>query len=462
MLLNVKLGFPSATGALRGLGVIWLFVVTLLWYRLAAGSLPLIVIAWLFSLLLVSFLVGDLFLKWALKDSGRFNNLPTKLLSGLLCVNVFLYIACLALPFGLSVDWVIFLILVLILWGRARRFNFASILQTGHASESIFFLAISIAVTVWCRDLLRPIDVNGGNALIRAWQDVYFHLCQIASFASSKGAGTIADVLMADAPAHPYHMASYILPAVLVDMTGSTVLVAYASLLVPLGILMTGLAAYSLGQLVFGKWPALAASLALMLLPDAFQQGFGNPFFGYHWSQQVGPAQGYGVASAAFVFMLMLEACRTSQYRLVFLSYIFVVITLLYKAQIFVAISFLAFVFPVLFMSGRVAKYRIPLFVLFTGIYLGVVILSQTSLSVPVMRLDGSSLKAYSELIFDMQTDGFIKQIFTSLFFRSGNNGYLKLATFVLMLLVCTFGIFLLLLFLFDGFSNRVHLRIMN
>jgi hypothetical protein len=432
----------TVTVAWRWLGVIWLYLVLLLWHRMTAGDLPIIVAAWLFSFLLISLMVGDLFLKWALRDSDRFNNLPTKLLSGILCVNVFLFIASLVLPFHLAVDWIIFLILVLILWSRVRRVSFDSFLSACHMSETFFFLAIPLAVTAWCLELLHPIKLNGEVAVIRAWPDVYYHICQITAFASSKGAGTISDVQMVDSAVHLYHMASYMLPAVLVDVTGSSALVAYASLLVPLGILMTALAAYSLCHIVFGKWPALAAGLALMLLPDATQQGFGNPFFGYHWLQQIAPAGSYGVASAAFVFMLMFEACRTTQYRLIILGYFFVFVTLLFKAQIFVAISFTALVFPVLFMGGRVANYRVPLLLLLTCIYLGVIALSQTSLSVPVMRLDGSGLTTYSSLILSFQTDGFIKQTFTSLFVSAGNNWYLRAGVFVLMMLICIFGFF--------------------
>ena len=109
---------------------------------MTAGDLPFIVAAWLFSLLLVSLLVGDLFLKWALKDNERFNNLPTKLLSGILCVNIFLFIASLTLPFGLTVDWIIFLILTLVLWFRARIVTSESFLRTHHLTETFFFLAI--------------------------------------------------------------------------------------------------------------------------------------------------------------------------------------------------------------------------------------------------------------------------------------------------------------------------------
>ena len=420
----------------------WLYLILLLWHRMTAGDLPLIVTAWLFSLLLVSFLVGDLFLKWALRDNERFDNLPTKLLSGILCVNVFLFIASLTLPFGLTVDWIIFLILALVLWFRARLVTSESFLMTHHLSETFFFLAIPLTVTVWCRELLHPVKLKGAIAVIRSWPDVYYHLCQINTFASSKGPGTISDVQMFDSVAHAYHMASYMLPAVLVDVTGSSALVSYASLLVPIGILMTALAAYSLCQLVFGKWPGLAAGLALMMLPDASQQGFDNPFLEYQWLLQISPSISYGLASAAFVFTLMFEACRTSYYRLIILSYFFVFVTLLYKAQIFVAISFLAFVFPVLFMGGRVANYRVPLLLLMTCIYLGIVALSQTSLSIPVIRLDGSGLIPYSSTILAWQPEGLIKQTFTSLFISVGYNGYLRAVTFCLMIIICTFGLF--------------------
>lgn len=409
---------------------------------MTARALSLGVAIFLCTLVLSSFLAGDIFLKIVLRDSERFNNISTRLSAGILSISVLLYSAALALPFGLTTKWLILVAAVLIIWFRVRRADPGCLLRVGHSSESIFIVVASMAVTLWCRDLLHPIDTNRGIAVIRAWGDVYYHLSQIGAFAVSKGVGTIFDVQMAGTIAQPYHFASYIIPAVLVNATATSAWVAYASFLVPFGVLVSALAAYALASSVFGRWPALAAGLALLLFPDAVQQGFGNPFFGYHWLQQVGPAGSYGVACAALALMLMLEACRTAHYRLIFFSYGFVLFTLLFKAQIFVAISFLILVFPPLFMPGMATQYRILSLLALTGVYLGVVTGSQMIPGVPVLRLDGSSLRTYSVMVLNMTEEGVFKRLGTVAFDAAGNNWWLRAGAFASMLMIWTFGIF--------------------
>lgn len=86
---------------------------------------------------------------------------------------------------------------------------------------------------------------------------------------------------------------------------------------------------------MFGRWPALAGGLALLLLPDAVQQGAGNPFLGYQWMLQSAPACGYGLACAALAFALLQEACRSGRYLFIVFAYLFVGFTLVHKAQVF-------------------------------------------------------------------------------------------------------------------------------
>lgn len=217
-------------------------------------------------------------------------------------------------------------------------------------------------------------------------------------------------------------MASYMLPAAMVDATGVSTYVAYASLLTPLGLLMTVMGAYSLTAAAFGKWPALAGAAALIVLPDAAQQGFGNPFLGYHWLQQIAPAQMYGVASAAVVFALVLEGCRSVRLTLILCSYFFVLATLLFKAQIFVAISLLALVLPVFYMRGRWARFRAPILMALTCIYFGAAAISQLSMSVPTLRLDGSGLSAYTAAVLSLRDEGIIKNSFCKHAGLSGNS----------------------------------------
>jgi hypothetical protein len=89
--------------------------------------------------------------------------------------------------------------------------------------------------------------------------------------------------------------------------------------------------------------------MALFLLPDAFYQGWGNLFLGqFHWLIQASPAMPYGVASAALVFSCIFLFYKEQKIRLVVIAYGLVIMTLLFKSQIFVAISLPALILPIL------------------------------------------------------------------------------------------------------------------
>lgn len=423
-------------------GLSCLYLSLLGWYGLTTHMLTVCVAGLLFGMVLTAFCQGDLLLKWLLKDQPQFDNMPFRLASGMLLGVACFYLSALLLPFGLLLDGVVVLGMTLLAWLLARRDDHVRSFQRDSTSEVIFIVLVLIAVSLWCRDLLRPIDSTQAVAVIRVWGDVYYHLSQIGAFAHSKGASTIFDVQMAGAVAHPYHFASYVFPALLVNAAGMSAWTAYASFLVPVGVLLTALAAYAIAASVFGKWPAAAAGLALLLLPDASQQGFRNPFMGYHWLQQVGPAGSYGVASAAMAFLFMIEACRARRISLILVSYIFMLVTLVFKAQIFVAIAFVLLVFPAVFFRDLAASHRVMAVLVLTAVFAAVVTWSQSLPSVPVMRLDGSSLSSYSKLILDMQRHGPIKVIFSGAFELAGEHGFFRGLVFGLMLLLVTFGVF--------------------
>ncbi|MDI1335684.1 MAG: hypothetical protein PSU94_05815 [Lacunisphaera sp.] len=418
----------------------WLGGVLLLWQYLASGGLSFSESAFTVSIPLGGYFLGDLFLKFALQDNERLDNLPARLACGIILADVLLYVSVLALPFGPALDWGLIFVAALIGWVLARRSSSGSSSPAGIGPEAIFLFLAPVAVTFWCRELLSPVQPDGPVVVIRAWQDIYSHVCLIADFAASRGMGTISDLHGAGIPSLPYHQAAYMLSAALVDGAGVSALAAYAGLMVPLGLLVAACAGYALAAAVFGRWPALAGGLALLLLPDAVQQGAGNPFLGYQWMQQSAPACGYGLACAALVFALLHEACRAGRYRLVAFGWLFVAFTLLHKAQFFFAIAYLALIFPSLFLAGLSTRHRILSLLLLTGIYGVVIAASQTIPSVPVIRLDGSGLMSYSRLILNNQADGFLQQIFTALFANAAGNWPYRAAAFVLLLTIVTFG----------------------
>jgi hypothetical protein len=157
---------------------------------------------------------------------------------------------------------------------------------------------------------------------------------------------------MAGAPLHPYHFASYMFPALIAMSEDYASLAAYSSFLLPAGVFIFGLGAYVLGRYLFGKEGGFAVGVCILLLPDPFQQGFGNLFLGQsYWLIQSIPAMPFGVAASALVFVFLFEGFRMQSWRWILASYCFVAVTLLYKAHLFVAIAWPALILPALFMG---------------------------------------------------------------------------------------------------------------
>src|SRR5450830_1719920 len=420
---------------------IWLFLFCLCCSYMADGFLSVGTAITIGSIVLMSFFVGDLFIRFALNNSERFNNVSTRLLIGSLLSSFSLYVLALSLPFGLTIDWIVLFIATLLIWGAVRNKNKAIVVVRANISECVFLVLATIATIVWCQDMLRPLEATGNIAILRIWPDVYYHLSEIAVLAKSVGLSSMSDNQMAGVPVHPYHFASYILPALILHTGNISAITSFAGFLGPFGILLTALAAYCLAFSVFGEWPGLMAGLSVLLLPDAYQQGFGNQLMGgYYWLQQSAPGGSYGVASAAVVFMLMFEAYRTENFKAVAFAYLFLLITLTFKAHIFVAISFLAVVSPALIWRTSNNKYRIAFAVLLSGIYFLVVRLSQFSLSVPTLRLDGTGLSFYSTLAMGGQVDGVIHDIGVWALALAGEHWTLKAFVFSLFVIITTFG----------------------
>jgi hypothetical protein len=422
--------------------MVWLYAGILLWNVLAVGSFTVNSSVWLFSLLLISLLAGDLFIYLVLGQNNKFSNLPTKLLLGFICINTATFLMALILPFGLAWDWLALIAIVGVLWIKYRWPESRKVLLIRNNSEALFLLFSPLAIIAWNQDFLRPIEIGKEFAVIRSWSDIYFHLAQINNLALSKGIFSMTDVQAAGLPAHIYHIASYVLPATLANTTGLSSLEAYSSLYVPIGILLTALAAYALINSIFGEWPALVASLALLMLPDASQQGFGNQFLSYHWMQLIGPAGLYGVSLAATAFLFLFAGYQEKKYKLIILGYIFAGLVLFYKAQIFVAISFLAFIFPALFISGVALRLRLFLLIALTSIYFGILTISQSFQGVPVILLDGSGLSWYGAFVFNTHSYSFIREL-GKIIFTKNSNFFIEAIALIGLIATCTFGVYL-------------------
>lgn len=88
------------------------------------------------------------------------------------------------------------------------------------------------------------------------------------------------------------------------------------------------------------------------------------------------------------------------------------------------------------------ARFRAPTVIALTCIYFGAAGISQLSMSVPTLRLDGSGLSAYPVAVLSLQDDGHIKNVFVSMLAGAGS-WILQALIFSMLLLICTFGVYL-------------------
>jgi len=422
--------------------IAWLGAAMSLWLAMVTHAWPGIALVYVGSISLAAYAMGDMLARLAEDErTGHWGPAP-RLAMGLPVLGAGLYVLCLLLPWSDTAVWWSLFAAITIAWlvvcqrGRSHPAE-----ADGLTSRWLLPLVLLI-VTLWCRDLLRPVAMQTDVAVLRVWVDVYYHLSQIAALGATHGPGTLSDVQMAGATAHPYHFASYALPALLNQGAGQSVWATYAGLLVPLGLTLTAFAAYTLTRPHFGDHAAAASAFGLLLLPDAAQLGSGVPFLGYHWLQQVGPAGLYGVGCAALALFWLNQACTRGRWTWLPIGYAFLLCALTFKAQIFMAASFPILIWPALFFRGLSTPVRIAGLALLTAGYGGVMLLSQHIPGVPLLKLDGSGLWAYSQMLLNMQSEGLIKRATVAGYTLAGEHWWLRATTFGLVLFWSTLSIY--------------------
>ena len=382
----------------------------------------------------------------------RLSPLPTKLagcltlqfLFGFLLFNTTLFVLSLAFPWSVASCFLTLVaVAVATLFVRGGRQNIASD-ATGHIPDLLCLLISGIGATLWCADALSPIVVDGQNTVFKLWHDSFYHTRFISTFAQSHGLRTMSDVHLAGAPLFLYHYASYFTPAAVVSLTGANAFEVFTGFQLPFGILLTGLAAFALAASLWGRWPRLAASCAVILLPDAYQQGFGNRYLSYNFVQQVNLAGLYGVACAAAAWIFILNGCKSGRYGSIIIGYALILLTVAYKSPIFIANAFLAMIYPCLFFKGLGARPRWLIAVAFVALFGVAVWLSQKVEGVPTLRPDLSfrSASGYAIIVLKGYDPGFLKSFFSWLILPERPRVIGGLST-AAMVLICSFGIWI-------------------
>lgn len=336
--------------------------------------------------------------------------LPAKLLIGFAAVNTTLFLLVWVTPFHVGGNFALAAAATagaaVIRRPRLVRGSWDS------APGAVAVLVALLGATLWTRDTLHPVELEGTVALVKPWADGFFHAIQIRMFGEAHGASTIQDPSMAGVPARIYHYASYLTAALVRNAGGLSGYETFAGLYVPLGVFMTGLGAAALVGAWWGGWAGVGGVAGLLLLPDGFQQGGGNPFLGYHWMQQVGPAGAYGLALLALAWALLGASCRQARWGGLIAAWILGGVSVVYKAHFFVASALLLWAAPPLLFAGISRRWRTAWLAGALALFAGAIVVWRAIPSLPWIWLDGSSTEQFLALVFQWAVPGNVTDLF--------------------------------------------------
>lgn len=336
--------------------------------------------------------------------------LPATLLLGFAAVNTALFLLAWVSPLPISGN---FALIMAAMVGGAWVSRPRLVRGSWDAAPGAVAVLLALAgATLWARDTLSPLQPQGATVLMKPWLDSFYHAVNVRLFGDAHGAATIEDFRMAGVPARFYHYASYLTPALVRNAGAFSGFEAFAALLVPLGLFTTGLGAAALVGSWWGGWAGVGAVAAVLLVPDGFHQGGGNPFLGYHWMQQVGPAGAYGVALLALAWALLLAACRQARWAGLLAAWLLGGLVIVYKAQFFVASALLLWLLPPLLFAGRSRRLRAGWLAAAAALFAGGVVVSQRVPSLPGIWLDGSSTAQLLALVQQWALPGAVSDLF--------------------------------------------------
>jgi hypothetical protein len=213
--------------------------------------------------------------------------------------------------------------------------------------------AAFIAAGFWSCEYLVPIRFDADQVIVHPWQDIFFHTRQTAFLGNLQGVGSLSDFNVRGMPVPFYHYASYMVPAAIHSLVSSdrgiTAFSLTAAVIPPLGIFLTGVAAYSFGKMTARSDVAgLFAAAGLLAVPDPSFYGLGNRWTGYYFFQQVGMAGPFAVAALVIAWTFALRSVREGSIAAPFFCLAFCGITALCKIQIAAVHA----IFPILAMTG--------------------------------------------------------------------------------------------------------------
>ncbi|WP_454732081.1 MULTISPECIES: hypothetical protein [Cupriavidus] len=196
----------------------------------------------------------------------------------------------------------------------------------------------AILAGYFCRDVAAFLPYAGSGASFPGWSDYYLHGTVIASFGDPLAIAQ-GDIFLAHAGRPFYHYAAFLLPAALLKSSGLPGLGLATAILLPLGLLVAMLGAYSMASELSARMVALVAVMAVACLPDTSHYWMRSAFFGFHWMLYTSPGSGYALGVSALSATCLLHGFRTGSRGSFALSLLLLVLLAMFRIHFVMLLS---------------------------------------------------------------------------------------------------------------------------
>ncbi len=300
---------------------------------------------------------------------------------------------------------------------------------------SLFVVVFSLtAASCWARGLLHPRQPLNAQVEFPHWSDYFDHAAFTAQFLAPEHLWRYGNYEISRMPTPLYHYGSYLFTAGLAAFGSISAYDAVVSLWTPLGTFLTGLAAYVLAASFGGRLAGLCALISLLVLPDASYYGLKNPWFRYHWLQQIGSAGMYGAACASLSLVFLLNARRTRSRRTLAAGLGFGAVTFFFKAQLFVVLMPLLVAWLILcYPTFSIARRILLLQAVFAAVLAGIVLSNALHLG-PILEPSREYFEHYCKYAAAEGAPGFLRTTVENGAAALGRSRYYIAATSLILL----------------------------
>lgn len=339
---------------------------------------------------------------------------PVLFSMGYFCVSVILLLLCFISPFPIIVNFFATLALAVcsqlaVRWKQDGGAT-SSVSSEPCSMGSLVCVAISsCAALIWTRPERSLYIIKDDNYIFPQWVDAFIHSGLIAIFSEANGCADLQKAWMAGTRLDFYHYAGYLPSSVLVSMLHDMPIDIYSRFFLPSAFLMAAFSAYIFARQWWSAEAAAAASGALILAPDASWQGIiGDYHYGFHWLIQASPGIGFGLSLLALAWVIMLAACAQGNRPGIICSFLCAGFLIVFKAQLFVSIAFLLWLFPIFFLKGIRVSARIIWFIAAGGAIWGFLYLAPHIKGIPVFNLNSTGMDEIASSIGRLPAGGLL------------------------------------------------------